>query len=135
MKLTRREYRQDGIFGDFSFNDEVFMKTLEHAWLQRDASFKPIIPEGTYTCVRGTHALSNGVPFETFEVTGVDGHSGLLFHAGNFNADSHGCILCGDTEITQSNGQNMITGSKVKFSEFMARLQGVDTFQLQVINM
>lgn len=134
--LHNREFRADGIFGDFTFagDDHPFMVTLQHAYQQDDTGkWMPKITPGTYTCVRGTHALHNGIPFETFEITGVAGHSGLLFHPGNFNADSEGCVLCGQTQITQSNGEDMITGSVVEFHAFMARLQGVDSFVLQVV--
>ena len=132
--LTRTGCGADGVFGNFTFDGDssFFMVTLEHAFQQDDGTYAPIIPNGTYTCVRGTHALSNGVPFETFEITGVDGHSGLLFHAGNFNSDSEGCVLCGQTEITQTNGQNMITGSRLTFEKWMNELSSVGSFILNV---
>ena len=132
--LTRTGCGADGVFGNFTFDGDssFFMVTLEHAFQQDDGTYAPIIPNGTYTCVRGTHALSDGVPFETFEITGVDGHSGLLFHAGNFNRDSEGCVLCGDQQIAQPNEQGMITGSRVKFQAFMDRLIGVSSFMLEV---
>lgn len=133
-KLRRTSFEADGIFGVFTFDgdDDAFMETLEHAFFQGNGEYAPIIPNGTYTCVRGTHALSNGVPFQTFEITGVNGHSGLLFHAGNFNKDSHGCVLCGQEEVKQANGEMMITGSRTRFAQFMARLDGVQSFQLEV---
>lgn len=134
--LLRTECRQDGIFGLFTFDgeDHPFMVTLEHAWLQRDGTFAPIIPEGQYTCIRGIHDLHDGVQFTTFELTGVAGHSGLLFHAGNFNSDSEGCVLCGTEELTQANGENMITGSRAKFASWLAKLDGIDSFEVLVTN-
>ena len=134
--LHNREFRADGIFGDFTFagDDHPFMVTLQHAYQQTDTgAWMPKVQPGTYTCVRGIHALHNGIPFETFEITGVAGHSGILFHPGNFNADSEGCVLCGQTQLTQANGEDMITGSVVEFHAFMARLAGVDSFMLQVV--
>ena len=128
-RLTRRDFYSTGIFGDFTFDgdDAPFMVTLEHAY-PIETGFAPVVPPGVYTCVRGTHALSNGVPFVTFEITGVSGHSGILFHAGNYNADSHGCVLCGKAILG-----GMITGSKDEFAAFMARLEGVDSFDLEVV--
>ena len=132
--LHRTAKGADGIFGRFMFDGDntSFMVTLEHAFLQDDGSYNAVIPTGKYFCVRGTHALHDGVAFETFEITGIVGHSGLLFHAGNFNHDSSGCVLCGATQITQPNGDDMITASRSKFADFMARLKGVDSFWLLV---
>ena len=134
--LTRTECGSDGIFGFFTFDGDTtsFMTTLEHAFLQDDGTYAPVIPAGQYMCVRGLHQLSNGIPFQTFEITGVVGHSGLLFHAGNFNRDSEGCVLCGDAKTYQPDGNGMITGSRVKFQEWMDRLIGTSSFMLEVID-
>lgn len=129
--LHHTDFREDGIFGEFTFDGDPgrFCVTLEHSY-NLQAKLQP----GIYTCVRGTHALHNGVPFETFEITGVPGHSGILFHAGNFNRHSEGCVLVGHTIATDPvTGDEMITGSKDEFAQFMARLDGVDSFQLDVI--
>lgn len=50
------------------------------------------IPAGRYLC-RRTRYHRGG--YETYEVTGVEGHSRLLFHRGNVEEDSEGCILVG----------------------------------------
>ena len=129
-ELRRTEFRPDGIMGEFSFDGDPgrFCVTLEHSY-----DCKPKLPTGIYTCVRGTHKLHNGIPFETFEITGVAGHSGILFHAGNYNRDSEGCVLIGkDIAVDPNTGEEMIIGSRAEFKEFMARLDGVDSFQLEV---
>lgn len=137
--LRRTDARSDGIFGDFTFDGDPgrFCFTLEHAYMGPGgppATFAPKVPAGVYTCVRGTHTLHNGVPFETFEITGVPGHAGILFHAGNFNRDSEGCVLVGKQVVVDPNtGDEMVTGSRIEFGEFMARLAGVDTFELEVV--
>lgn len=143
--LKYNEHAPYGIFGLFQFaGDSVpFMSTLSHAYLQDDGSYQPIVRPGTYTCRRGVHKLDDGIEFETFEITGVAGHSGLLFHAGNFQRDSKGCTLCGasvirydsdhDGKLTDMDDE-MITRSKVTFAAFMQRLAGVDSFMLQVID-
>ncbi len=133
--LKYTAFRRDGIFGTFTFagDDHPIMVTLSHAF-PVGGTYQPIVGQGTYTCVRGTHSLANGIPFETFEITGVAGHGGLLFHAGNFNADSHGCTLVGEKIATYANtGDEMVTNSKATFSAWMKRLEGVDSFMLQVI--
>lgn len=128
--LRHTDFRPDGIFGEFTFDGDPgrFCVTLEHSY-----DGQPKLQPGTYTCVRGTHTLHNGVPFETFEITGVAGHAGILFHAGNFNRDSEGCVLVGHTiAINPATGDEMITGSKDEFAAFMARFEGVDSWQLEV---
>jgi hypothetical protein len=67
-------------------------------------------------------------PFETFEVTGVTWHTGILFHPGNTEKDSSGCILLG----TGINGFTL-SNSREAFAFFMSGLEGLDTFNLTVV--
>jgi hypothetical protein len=128
LKLNRVDANANGIFGSLlDENDDIICITLEHAYPNGD-SFSAKIPDGTYDCVRGNHLLDGMTePFETFEITGVPGHSGLLFHWGNFNKDSEGCVLVGTTIQGP-----MITESRIAFEKFMQLMQGVDAFQLVV---
>lgn len=129
-ELRRPAFRDDGIFGELWFDGDTypFSVTLEHSY-----NGQPKLPAGIYRCVRGQHALHNGVPFETFEITGVAGHSAILFHAGNYNRDSEGCVLLGREIVNAPDGSEMITGSRLEFHQFMARLEGIDEFELKVI--
>jgi|GEM_PF-3477331 len=134
VTLQRRLYHIDGIISDATDTDtgRAVATTLEHSY----PGLTPKVPAGEYTCVRGTHQLHNGVPFETFEVTGVDGHSGILFHQGNFNDDSEGCILVGRSLAQgEHNGEPcaMITESKTTFFLFMQDQKDVDEFTLTVV--
>lgn len=130
--LLRSEFRPDGIFGEFTFSgdDTPFMVTLEHAYLQADGSYLPKTPPGTYRCVRGIHHLHSG-PVETFEVMGVEGHSGILCcHVGCFNRDSEGCVLAGQ-EVVEGK-EWWINHSRDTYAAYMKRLEGVDEFYLLV---
>lgn len=137
LTLTRKEYRPDGIFSDLRKNDtgDLVAVTLEHAYADpHDSEYLPKIPSGTYTCVRGQHRLHNMTQdFTTFEITGVAGHSNLLFHRGNYNSNSEGCVLLGQFKTLTSDGNQMITNSKQTFNDFMSLQAGVDTFTLTVI--
>jgi len=127
LKLNRIDYKEDGIVSELiSGNSRIIAHTLEHSYDK-----VPKLQPGVYKCVRGTHRLHDNVPFETFEVTGVEGHSGILMHVGNWNKDSDGCLLLGDA-VTTSNKGTMITNSKVIFHDFMALQAGVDSFMLTV---
>src|SRR5437867_2592906 len=130
LKLTRFCFKKEGIFGrlkDVNGRREWF--TLEHSFHQEDDDgYSPKLPVGSYKCVLGTHHLhSNPEPFQTYEVTGVPGHTGILFHVGNYNNDSDGCILVGK----QFEGV-MVSSSRVAFAEFMDFQTGTEAFNLVV---
>lgn len=136
MKLTlkRAEFRKDGIFGDL-FCDETgdhLASTLEHSYPKGD-DFAPKLPDGVYACERGPHRLkADADPFETFEIKGVPGHWGILFHVGNYNRDSQGCVLIGTGIGWTAKKEKMIVGSKLAFDRFMKRLEGHQSFTLTV---
>lgn len=134
--LKRREYRSDGIFSELYAEDETFIAVaLEHAY---PAGYEPEkwiakVAPGVYTCRRGEHRLF-GMPdsFSTFEVLNVEGHSGILFHTGNYNKDSNGCILLGEEFADVLIGK-MITHSRSTFARFIALQEGVSEFTLTVL--
>lgn len=134
LTLTHSDYRSDGIFGALASTDGSFScVTLEHAYLTSSGSFGPKIPPGNYVCQRGVHQLAGMThTFVTFEITGVAGHTNLLFHFGNFNRDSEGCILLGEAVADYSQGE-MITNSDATFQKFMEAQSGVDSFTLTVV--
>lgn len=126
--LVRNEFRDDGIFSTLCDKDgNIVAKTLEHSYNKL-----PKIPNGTWKCVRGPHRLHNMTEdFITFEITGIAGHSDLLFHWGNYNKDSEGCVLMGAADAMVGDIE-MITNSRVTFAKFMASLEGVNEFYLKV---
>ena len=132
--LTRDSVGPDGIFSTLTDeNGNVIAVTLEHAYVSGDGTYAAKIPNGIFSCVRGNHQLKGmAAPFATFEITGVTGHKDLLFHAGNYNADSEGCILVGESVASLPSGE-MITNSKATFATFMALQAGVTEFSLTVV--
>lgn len=122
------EYRDDGIFSELrDETGKVIAHTLEHSYDK-----KPKVELGAYKCVRGPHRLHGMVSdFETFEITGVQGHTGVLFHWGNWNDDSNGCVLLGEGIAASQKGQ-MVTNSRKTFQEFMDMLEGQNSFTLMV---
>ena len=132
LQLIRKFYRPDGIFSTCQDeNGHLVMVTLEHAYGDPVNGFLPKIPPGEWNCVRSKHRL-NGMDhdFETFEII-VPGHTNLLFHWGNFNSDSEGCILTGE-DIFEGKDQWMVTHSRAEFANFMRLQEGVDNFTLTV---
>lgn len=132
MNATLRtiEAREDGVFRELLIDGKHVCFTLEHAYGVE--AFASKIPPGEYVCKRGKHELHNGEVFETFEVTGVDGHSGLLFHPGNLEKDSDGCLLTGDYIGAADNGAWEMYQSTDAFVRLMHGLEGVDEFPITV---
>lgn len=132
LTLTRKRTASDGAFGELvGDSGSFFAISLEHAYY-KDGRYEVKLPPGEYKCIRGIHRLHDGVDFETFEITGVAGHTGILFHVGNYNEDSDGCVLIGSAIGNRANGGKMITASRQKFIEFMALQKEVDEFILKV---
>ena len=135
LTLTDRHLQPDGCFGKLiaTATGAEWLRTLEHAYPLGGEGYTVKVQPGVYQCIRGVHSLAgHPTPFETFEVTEVPGHTGILFHVDNWNADSDGCILVG-VALAPSEAGQMITQSKVAFERFMALQMGCDAFQLTVI--
>jgi hypothetical protein len=127
LVLTRKRSAESGIYGELTTATGLFVAdTLEHAYPEGNFYY-PKVPPGAYICRRGTHVLHDGVPFITFEVTEVPGHTGILFHTGNVNQDSEGCILLGEG-MTPTH----ITESRRAFVKFMLLQSDVNEFTLTV---
>lgn len=132
--LTRNEYRPDGVFGQILKDGEGFCFSLEHAYTDGAGGYYPKVLPGQYTCVRGIHQLEGMThTFETFEITNVPNHSQILFHVGNFQGDSAGCVLLGGAKAIGPDGNKMLRNSKRIFDQFMALQTGVDSFNLTVL--
>lgn len=95
------------------------------------------IPVGEYHCVRVTSPTFG----ETFEITGVPGRSKILFHWGNTEEDTEGCVLLGmtfgalvvvDEDKRVATPKLAVLQSKLAFDQFMRDLDGVNEFKLLV---
>ena len=117
-----------GTFGVLVFENIPFALTLEREWLDNKRNIS-CIPSGEYTCRR-----INSPKFgNTFEVSSVPGRTHILFHKGNLDQDSHGCILVGE-EYGQLGSDSGIKSSKAGYNEFMAIMSDVDKFRLIIVD-
>lgn len=89
------------------------------------------IPPGDYDCTRTRFWRGGGV--ETFEITGVVGHSRLLFHSGNQELDSDGCVLLGQ-RFGLFKGRPAVLESRLAFGTFMSWFGGRNKWRLRVRN-
>jgi hypothetical protein len=129
LKLIRQTFALYGIEGEL-FDDKGLHVcfTLEHAYEQPDGSYQPKVPPGIYVCQRGRHRLEGmNNSFETFEITNVPGHTNILFHKGNYNNDSEGCVLVG-----AALGVGCILESAIAFGSFLQLQEGLESFTLTV---
>ena len=126
-KLTRKLYREDGIFGELVSEDGTHIfQTLEHAY-QTDDGWYPKVQEGVHPCII-YQSPKHGYNVPLLNALEDQGHTYEL-HSGNYNADSIGCILVGLTQLLEPNGVMMITGSKTAFGQIMALgVSGIEVF-------
>ena len=97
------------------FNTLFKCKTLELGWHDNEVE-KSCIPSGTYTVVK-----HQSPKFGTcFHVQNVPNRSAILFHAGNFNTDTHGCILVGEQFAKLNNDTyDDVTNSKATMKRLL----------------
>ena len=126
FKLIRVAYIADGTFGVL-FDEEIpFCLTVERRWINNLSNIS-CIPTGYYTCKRVQSPRFG----DTFEVTDVEGRTYILFHKGNIDDDSHGCVVLGE-EYGKYKGKVAVASSGRAFAEFKHRLRGVNEFILDI---
>ncbi len=97
--------------------------TLENPWLDNER-YISCIPKGTYTCKRVDSPKYN----DTFEVMDVEGRDHILFHHGNWERNTMGCILLG----LFTNKIDMVMSSRKARAKFMKYTRDVDEFELEI---
>jgi hypothetical protein len=132
LNLYRSHRTTDGVFGRLGPWTTVEEEDLAN---RQNVS---CIPAGAYVCLRDFFRRGG---YETFEVTGVEGRERILFHRGNTEEDSDGCILIasrlGVLEVTDEDHHRTVhklagLASRDAFEAFMLSLEGVDEFLLIV---
>jgi hypothetical protein len=127
LRLVRVSEHLGATLGVLSIDGMPRMVTLEEAWRDNQRQIS-CIPEGDYTIKRHRSPKFG----ETFIVQNVPGRSHILFHAGNTDEDTLGCILVG-CEFGEIKKKPAVLRSKSAFLLFMNLLTGVDTANLQIV--
>ncbi len=124
--LLRIAEKLHATYGVLMEDYQPWLLTLEDAWMgnQRNIS---CIPEGPYKC-RRVQSPKFG---DTFEVTNVPGRSHILFHSGNDQDDTSGCILLG-SEWGKNRDEVIVAESRKAVDKFMHRLTHTDEFNLYI---
>lgn len=124
LDLIRVEETSEGALGLLKYNGRVLCLTLEPD--SRDPR-RFQIPPGSYECRR-----FHGRKFkDTFEIL-VEGHTALLFHWGNTEQDTTGCVLLG---LMLGEHPRQVSHSKMAFDRFMVLVRRVENFQLNIRSM
>jgi len=128
FKLIRVAYIADGTFGVLFDEDTPFCLTLEREWKSNQKG-ESCIPTGYYLCKR----VQSPKFGDTFEICDVVGRSHILFHKGNLEDDSHGCVITGEEYGKYKNKVAVLSSGKA-FGEFKQRTNGIDEFGLKIID-
>lgn len=117
-----------GTKGVIVFENDPFALSLEREWLDNAPSIS-CIPSGEYTCKR----VDSPKFGNTFEVTNVPFRTHILFHKGNVDSDSQGCILVGE-EFGDLGNDTGVLNSKHGYDELMAIMSDDDEFRLVIVD-
>ncbi len=124
MQLKRVAILKDGAFGVLMHNAVPFAVTLERTY---DPGNTVKIGNGFHECHRSRYAKGG---YDTFEIT-VLGHDRILFHKGNVELHSEGCVLVAESYAVFGDKPGVAMSGQ-GFEEFMKRTGDVDSFLLEV---
>lgn len=120
-RIVRLEQTDQGALGVLLLDGLIFCYTLEPDNKEKDRFY---IPAGLYKCKR-----FHGSKWKnTFEII-CPPHTALLFHSGNIETDSLGCVLLGST-TGKLKGKRAVLNSGVTFQQFLDFTKYVNEFNL-----
>lgn len=112
IRIVRYSETEDGTFGVMEYNGQPFCMTLEPN--DRGNGRNSCIPAGRYQVHR-----HHGLKYKnTWAVMDVPNRSAVLFHIGNIENDTVGCILLGKSLGTVKRKMAVVTSSRT-FEAFM----------------
>ena len=121
--IVRLEETSQGALGVMVLFGVIFCFTLEP---DSNDPEKFIVQAGEYRCRR-----FHGVKWRnTFEII-VPGHTAILFHAGNVEADTDACVLLGST-TGKLKGDRAVLNSGATFKAFLNLTQQHAEFELLI---
>ena len=130
VRYVRPEPQGEGIdlvptMGLLFFNNQFFCFTLEPSW--KDNNLNSCIPEGKYKLVH-----YNSQRFgQCLIVEKVKHRTGILFHRGNTQEDTTGCILVG-SQAGFLKGRSAVLSSTATFMRLMALVRSLNGIKLMI---
>jgi uncharacterized protein DUF5675 len=123
FQLRRVAILNDGAFGVLMQNGVPFAVTLERTY---EPGNTVKIGNGFHECRRSRY---NKGSYDTYEIE-VPGHSRILFHKGNTELHSDGCVLVAESFAVLGDKPGVALSAE-GFNEFMKRVQE-ESFTLEV---
>ena len=126
-KIIRVGTDEEGTFGVLTLNGKAFCVTLEPQDLDNE-DFISCIPVGLYLCKKIVSPRYG----EVFEVQDVPERENILFHAGNRDINTQGCILLGQY-FGKLKGDRAVLNSGNTLKLFHAALKDQMSFALHIM--
>jgi len=127
VEIIRLEENSEyGTFGVLKIQKQVFCVTLEPADLLNKTNVSSI-PAQQYWCRRIVSQKFG----ETFEVKDVPGRTSVLFHSGNVDEHTHGCIILAQHFGKIGKGRGVLNSGET-WTKFMNRMSDVPGFHLTI---
>lgn len=126
VELIRLEEGEEGTIGALKIDKEVFCWTLEPTDKLNKRN-ESCIPIQQYMCRKITSPRF-GITFEVFD---VPGRSDILFHKGNTEDDTLGCIILG-SRVSNLKGKRAVLNSGETFDSFMEKMLPDSLFHLTI---
>ena len=126
IKVIRLEESEQGTLGAMTIDGEAFCCTLEPSDEDNQRNIS-CIPRGDYVASR----IKSPRFGDTFEVLDVPGRTYILFHAGNTERNTKGCVLLGQY-FGKLKGERAVLNSGNTFKAFLKRMKDVDSFYLDI---
>jgi hypothetical protein len=129
--LIRIEQSEQGALGILVFDGKIFCFFLQP---DENDPQRFHLPAGDYIA-RRFHGTKWPNTFEIVRpgTNGVDGHTDLLFHAGNTETDSRGCTLLGAT-VGKLKGDRAVLNSGMTFQAFLNYTKEVNDFDVRIVD-
>ncbi len=123
LELHTVAVRDDGCFSVLLWDGRPFAVSVERTFENR----RTVITQGAYKCTR-TEYIKGG--YETFEIH-APGHSRVLFHKGNVEDDSEGCVIVAEA-FGIFGSRTAVLDARSGFGQFMQAAAGLNEFTMQV---
>jgi hypothetical protein len=135
IEVIRSVYTDDGTFGTLSLDGVPFAVTLENPWINNQP-FVSCIPAGTYRAKRcrssAEYDYRDSPKYgNTFVIENVENRSKILFHWGNLEKHTQGCILVG-SYFGQLGSEPAVLNSRRAFNIMMKKLKNVESFTCMI---
>ena len=126
--IERYDDDERGRYGSLATGD-FDCYTLELPWNDNKPNVS-CIPEGTYEAFVD-HNVTIGGKY-VIRLRDVPDRTGILIHVGNYTSDIAGCILVGNSQVTNS-VKKMVTSSKNTMENLLTEV-GVEDLMVEIID-